>query len=65
MIQNILTQLIRVAVIKRYTPILTFPLKGGRNLKYLARLSSGTGVETYAQERGDNVLESEFILYAR
>ena len=31
MIQNILTQLIRVAVIKRYTPILTFPLSGGRH----------------------------------
>ena len=32
LIQPILTLLIRVAIIKPYTPILTFPLKGGRHL---------------------------------
>ena len=43
MIQPLLTPLIRVAVIQRYTPILTFPLKGGRHLNIYCMRVEGYG----------------------
>ena len=61
-IQNIVTQLILVTVIKRYTPILTFPLSGGRDSThcmlfelYLCRYlcPGGVGLKTpLLRERG-------------
>ena len=43
MIQPLLTPLMRVAVIQRYTAILTFPLKGGRHLNIYCTRVEGYG----------------------